>query len=122
MSKAKRGRPKGSSNKLTNEAKQAMLMAFDIIGGAQRLADWITKNDTNEMLWWTKMFIRLAPRPPVEAAPAPDALPPVKGALIWEKPTPAPYKHLIASTAAGAVAAAVPGAASPTPETGEPPG
>ena len=120
MSKAKRGRPKGSSNKITNEVKRAMLMAFDKIGGAQRLADWITKHDTNEMLWWTRMFIRLAPRPPVEAAPGPEMLPPVRGALLWEKPTPAPYKHLIASTAAGAVAAAVAGAEAP--EAGEPPG
>lgn len=119
MSKAKRGRPRGSSNRITNEAKRAILMAFDKIGGAQRLADWIRKDPANETAFWTKIFPKLLPRPPADAGPAAEPLAPVRGALIWEKPTPAPYPPLAASTAAAAVAAAVTSAA---PEAGEPPG
>jgi hypothetical protein len=94
-------------------------MAFDKIGGAQRLADWIRKDAANETAFWTRIFPKLLPRPAAEAARAADPVPPVRGALIWEKPTPAPYPPLAASTAAAAVAAA---AASPAPEAGEPPG
>lgn len=119
MSKAKRGRPRGSSNRITNEAKRAILMAFDKIGGAQRLADWIRKDPANETAFWTKIFPKLLPRPPAEAGPTAEPLAPVRGALIWEKPTPAPYPPLAASTAAAAVAAT---AAAAAPEAGEPPG
>ena len=115
MSRSTRGRAKGAPNKITNEAKRAVLAAFEMIGGARRLAKWIEKDPANETAYWTKIFAKLLPRPAIEAAPAPEALPPVKGALVWEMPTPAPYKPLIASTAPAAVAAA-------TPDMGEPPG
>ena len=123
MAKTARRRVKNSPNKITNEAKRAILMAFDKIGGAQRLADWILKDPANETAFWTKIFPKLLPRPPAEAAPTADPLPPVRGALIWEKPTPAPYPPFAASTAAATVASAAASTGpAATPGADEPPG
>ena len=81
-----RGRPKGSRNKITNEAKQAILMAFDKLGGVDRLVAWVKKDDANETLFWTRIFTRLTPRPAPEVVVGPEALPPVRGALTWRTP------------------------------------
>ena len=40
MAQSKRGRPKGSRNRITNEAKAAIQMAFDKLGGVERLVAW----------------------------------------------------------------------------------
>ena len=111
MSKAKRGRPRGSSNRITNEAKRAILMAFDKIGGAQRLADWIRKDPANETTFWTKIFPRLLPRPAAEPAPVPDVPPPIRGALIWKTPDWAKQAVKDQRAASKAAAAAKPAAA-----------
>ena len=73
-------------------------MAFDAIGGWQRLADWIKEDPANEKIYWSRIFPRLLPRAPVEPPPERKELPPVRGALIWEPPTPSPYPPLSAST------------------------
>lgn len=51
------GKPKGSSNKLTRDAKQAFQYAFDKIGGADQLAAW-AKDNTGEFY---KLFARMIP-------------------------------------------------------------
>ena len=110
MAKATRGRPKGSRNKLTNEAKEAILMAYDKLGGVERLVEWVEKDAANETLFWTKIFPKLLPRQPIEPVPAPEELPPVKGALVWRTPAWAKAaqrkSRLKAQTSAGASEAA----------------
>lgn len=86
MTTPKRGRLKGSLNKVTNEAKQAILMAFDRLGGVDRLVGWVEANPANEVLFWTKVFTKLLPRPATDLAPAPEAAPAVRGALTWRTP------------------------------------
>ncbi|WP_114952518.1 hypothetical protein [Sphingosinicella terrae] len=86
MAKAQRGRPKGARNRLTNEAKAAILEAFEKLGGVDGLVKWVEKSEANEALYWTKIFPKLLPRQPIEPAPQPEELPPVKGALIWRTP------------------------------------
>lgn len=86
MSNSKRGRPKGSANKITNEAKRAILMAFDRLGGVDRLVAWAKEDKANEALFWTKIFPRLLPRPAIDAVPAPEPPAPVKGAFTWRTP------------------------------------
>ena len=39
MIKPSRGRPKGAANKVTTDAKQAILMAFDRLGGVDDIAN-----------------------------------------------------------------------------------
>ena len=96
-----RGRPKGSRNKITNEAKQAILMAFDKLGGVDRLVEWVEEDKANEAVFWTKIFPRLLPRPAADAVPEPAALPPVKGALTWRTPDWAKQLQTKASLRAG---------------------
>ena len=86
MSTSKRGRPKGARNKLTNEAKEAILLAFEKLGGVDRLVKWVNEDKANEAAFFTKIFIKLLPRPAIDVAPGPAALPPVRGALIWKEP------------------------------------
>ena len=122
MSKSRRGRPKGSRNRLTRDVKEAILLVFEGIGGVQRMIDWVNRNEANETAFFTKIYPRLLPRPALDAPPEAAPLPPVRGALIWEKPTPAPYKPLAASTATVALAGGD-GAELQRPcEAGEPPG
>lgn len=51
------GRPKGSKNKLTTNAKEAFSYAFDKIGGAEKLAQWAVENTTE----FYKLYARLIP-------------------------------------------------------------
>lgn len=51
------GRPKGSKDKLTRDAKQAFQYAFDKLGGADKLADWAQDNTTD----FYKLFARMIP-------------------------------------------------------------
>ena len=106
MAKAQRGRPKGARNRLTNEAKAAILEAFEKLGGVDRLVKWVEKDPANETLYWTKIFPKLLPRQPVEATPAPEELPPVKGALIWRTPAWAKAAQKKSQLRAGAAKAA----------------
>ena len=102
-----RGRPKGSRNKVTNEAKQAILMAFDKLGGVDRLVAWVEEDKANEAVFWTKIFTRLAPRPAAEPVAEPVALPPVKGALTWRTPDWAKQLQTKASLRSGVAEAAL---------------
>src|SRR5688572_17275262 len=101
MAQSRRGRPKGSRNKITNEAKWAIQMAFEKLGGVDGLVAWAKADKANLSVFYTKIYPRLLPRPAADVPVQPEALAPVRGALIWQKPTPAPYRPLVASTAMG---------------------
>ena len=105
MAQSKRGRPKGSLNKITNEAKAAIQMAFDKLGGVDALVAWVKADEANRFAFYTKIYPKLLPRPAADVAIALEQLAPVRGALIWQKPTPSPYPRMAASTAVAAVAA-----------------
>ena len=51
------GRPKGQPNKTTASAKEAFTLAFQGIGGAERLQQWAEENTTE----FYKLFARLIP-------------------------------------------------------------
>jgi len=57
----KQGRPKGSLNKTTMAAKEAISFAFDGLGGAQRLVDWAKEDPKNEGAFWTSIYPKLLP-------------------------------------------------------------
>jgi hypothetical protein len=52
-----KGRPKGTPNKLTRDARQAFQYAFEKVGGADQLAAW-AKDNAGEFY---KLFARLIP-------------------------------------------------------------
>lgn len=43
---AGKGRPKGSTNKITRDIREAVLQSFEIVGGAQYLAEQARSNPT----------------------------------------------------------------------------
>jgi len=116
-----RGRPKGSLNKVTNEAKESILAVFRRLGGVEGMVRWVKADPANATIFYSKIYPRVLPRPPAEAPPEAEALPPVKGALLWEKPTFPPF--LPPETAIAQIAEALKlGGAQAPPEAAKPPG
>lgn len=74
-----KGRPKGSRNKMTMAAKEAIAYAAEGLGGADRLIEWAKEDPQNERAFWTAIYPKLMPLQ--VSGPAED------GAIVirWEK-------------------------------------
>jgi hypothetical protein len=59
--KAGPGRPKGSPNKTTKIAKEAIAYAAEGLGGADRLVAWAKEDAKNEAAFWTQIYPKLLP-------------------------------------------------------------
>lgn len=55
------GRPKGSVNKVTAEAKQVIAQAAQMLGGVDRLYEWAKESAENEKAFWTSIYPKLLP-------------------------------------------------------------
>lgn len=55
------GRPKGSPNKTTAIAKDAIAAAADKLGGTDRLVAWAKEDTKNEAAFWTTIYPKLLP-------------------------------------------------------------
>jgi hypothetical protein len=55
------GRAKGTPNKTTLAAKEAITYAFEGLGGADRLIAWAKKDEKNESAFWTSIYPKLLP-------------------------------------------------------------
>ena len=55
------GRGKGTPNKLTKLAREAIAHAAESLGGAKRLAAWAKEKPENESAFWTRIYPRLLP-------------------------------------------------------------
>ena len=53
------GKPKGTLNKVGQEAKHAIAPAFEGIGGVDALIEWATKNDTNRTIFYSQIYTKL---------------------------------------------------------------
>lgn len=58
--KGQGGRPKGSKNKTTLAAKEAFQLAFEELGGCERLVQWATEDKDNLKVFYT-LYARLIP-------------------------------------------------------------
>lgn len=58
---AGKGRPKGSTNKTTTTAKEAIALAAEGLGGTPRLIAWAKADEKNEAAFWTTIYPRLLP-------------------------------------------------------------
>lgn len=56
-----RGRPRGSKNKTTLAAKEAIEAAAQELGGADRLVEWVREDKDNERVFWGSIYPRLLP-------------------------------------------------------------
>lgn len=55
------GRKKGSRNKTTIVAKEAIALAADLLGGVDRLVEWAKEDPDNEKAFWVSMYPKLLP-------------------------------------------------------------
>jgi hypothetical protein len=54
--KAKGGKPKGCLNKTTISVKNALIEAFDLMGGVPALVKWARMNQTDFYKLWTRLL------------------------------------------------------------------
>lgn len=55
------GRPKGSVNKTTKAAKDAIAEAAEALGGTDRLVEWAKADKRNESVFWGTIYPKLLP-------------------------------------------------------------
>jgi hypothetical protein len=55
------GRPKGSPNKVTKAAKEAIAEAAEKLGGVDRLVTWAQEAPENEKAFWATIYPKLIP-------------------------------------------------------------
>lgn len=58
---AGKGRPKGALNRTTTSAKEAISIAADRLGGADRLVAWAQEDPANERAFWATIYPKLLP-------------------------------------------------------------
>lgn len=58
---AGKGRVKGSLNKTTRTAKEAIALAAEKLGGAERLVAWAKEDPLNERAFWSTIYPKLLP-------------------------------------------------------------
>ena len=61
LTKSGAGRPKGSLNKTTLAAKEAIEIAAEGLGGADRLIAWAKEDPLNERVFWGSIYPKLLP-------------------------------------------------------------
>lgn len=55
------GKPKGALSKTTRTAKEAISIAAEKLGGADRLVEWAKEDPANERAFWTTIYPKLLP-------------------------------------------------------------
>lgn len=55
------GRPKGSPNKTTAAAKDAIAQAAAELGGTNRIVEWVKEDALNERVFWGTIYPKLIP-------------------------------------------------------------
>jgi hypothetical protein len=66
-----RDHSKGGQNKIALEAKRAIALAFECLGGVDAMVAWAGKNSTNMSAFYKQMFVKLIP---FQIADPPDAV------------------------------------------------
>jgi hypothetical protein len=78
--KAGKGRPKGALNKTTTSAKEAIALAAEGLGGADRLIAWAQEDPANEKAFWTSIYTKLLP---VQVSGEEGG--PIQAVITWQK-------------------------------------
>ena len=55
------GKPKGAISHMTRTAKEAIAIAADKLGGADRLVAWAKEDPVNERAFWSSIYPKLLP-------------------------------------------------------------
>lgn len=83
LTKRGAGRPKGSRNKTTVAAKEAIALAAEGLGGTDRLIDWAKEDPQNERVFWGSIYPKLIP---IDVDASVKGQLTVKGTLAWKPP------------------------------------
>ena len=83
---AGKGRPKGSKNKTTIIAKEAIAEAFELMGGTAALVAWADQNDDHRKVFYGTIYPKLLPLQVNGAGEDGEHLHKVTGALSWRQP------------------------------------
>jgi len=75
-----RGRPKGSPNRTTASAKEAIAQAAEGLGGAERLIAWAKEEPANERAFWATIYPKLLP---LQVSGEDGA--PIQAVITWQK-------------------------------------
>jgi len=75
-----KGRPKGSTNKNTQAAKDALQMVYDNLGGAKRMLDWVKSDPQNERIFYGQIWPKLLP-----LTVGGDKESPIRHVIEWSK-------------------------------------
>ena len=55
------GRVKGTPNKTTSTAREAISYAAQTLGGGERLVEWVREDPLNERAFWSSIYPKLLP-------------------------------------------------------------
>jgi hypothetical protein len=77
---AGKGRPKGALNKTTTSAKEAIALAAEGLGGADRLIAWAQEDPANEKAFWISIYTKLLP---VQVSGEEGG--PIQAVITWQK-------------------------------------
>jgi len=61
FAKGNPGKPKGAISKTTRTAKEAIAIAAEKLGGADRLVAWAKEDPLNERAFWSSIYPKLLP-------------------------------------------------------------
>lgn len=61
FAKGNPGKPKGAISKTTRTAKEAIAIASEKLGGAERLVEWAKEDPLNERAFWSSIYPKLLP-------------------------------------------------------------
>lgn len=61
LTNAGKGRKKGVPNKVTAAAKSVIAEAAEMLGGVNRLVDWVKEDPENESKFWATIYPKLIP-------------------------------------------------------------
>lgn len=61
LTKKGAGRPKGSPNKVSKAAKEAIAEAAELLGGVERIVNWAKEAPENEKAFWATIYPKLIP-------------------------------------------------------------
>lgn len=56
------GRGKGTPNKMTQDAKQAIEFVAQGLGGAEGMLRWAQTSEVNERIFWSNIYPRMLPK------------------------------------------------------------
>lgn len=55
------GRQKGTPNKTTQAAKDAIALVAEGLGGSDRMLEWVQEDPANERMFWKDIYPKLLP-------------------------------------------------------------